>query len=109
PFIANAMIYGMNKPYNVALVVPDHQAARSWAEEHGKSFEGLEDDPDFRKLIEEQVERYSSRFKGYERPRRVAITLEDFTTDTGLLTPKLSLKRNVVVERYAQRLEQLYV
>lgn len=108
PYIANAMIYGSNKPYNVVLVVPDRDAMTTWAQEHGKSLEGIDDDPEFRKLLEAEVERCSARFKGYERPRKVAITLEDFTTDNGLLTPKLSLKRNLVVARYGELLEKLY-
>ena len=108
PYIANAMIWGDNKPYNVVLVVPDREAAEAWAAERGKELDGIVDDPEFRQLIEEQVQQYSSRFKGYERPRKVALTLEDFTTDNGLLTPKLSLKRNLVVARYGELLEKLY-
>ena len=110
PYISNAMVHGMNQEYNVAIVIPDYEALKGWAVE-----KGLDPDPAslaksdaVRALIEEEVQKYSSDFKGYEKARKIYIGEEDFTTENGMLTPTLKLKRRVVQERYGDAIEALY-
>jgi long-chain acyl-CoA synthetase len=110
PFVANVMIYGTNKPHNVALVVPDKAAIEKWAPEHGVDVSGdWSKDPKVRDLIKAELDAHSKQsFKGYEKPQAFVLTLEDFTTDNGMLTPTLKLKRNKVLEKYKDALEALY-
>jgi long-chain acyl-CoA synthetase len=61
-----------------------------------------------RELIHREIERESQTFKGFERPAKFAIVAEDFTTENGMLTPTLKLKRGKVYERYASDLNRLY-
>ena len=110
PYISNAMVHGMNQEYNVAIVIPDYEALKGWAVE-----KGLDPDPAslaksdaVRALIEEEVQKYSSDFKGYEKARKIYIGEEDFTTENGMLTPTLKLKRRVVQERYGDAIDALY-
>jgi long-chain acyl-CoA synthetase len=109
PFIANAMIYGDGRPYNVALVVPDAQALHSWANKQGLTLpaDPLADDR-VRAVILAEVERLSVDFKGFEKPRSVALIAEDFTIANGLLTPTLKLKRRDAVARYRNVIDDLY-
>ena len=58
--------------------------------------------------MEEEVDKHSSDFKGYEKARRIYVGEEDFTTENGMLTPTLKLKRRVVQERYGDAIESLY-
>jgi len=108
PFIANVMIHGANKPYNVALVVPDKAALEKWATESGKSLGDVEKSDDVKKLIEDELKKYSKSFKGFERPEKFVLTSEDFTTDNGMLTPTLKLKRRSVLQKYESALDALY-
>jgi long-chain acyl-CoA synthetase len=109
PFIANVMIHGENKPFNVAIVVPDLDAVRRWATRTGVTIgPDPATDPSVRKLIEDEIERCASGFKGYERPRGFVLTLEDFTGERGLLTPTLKVKRRNVLERHAASVDALY-
>ena len=110
PYISNVMVHGANREYNVAIVIPDYEVLKGWAEE-----KGLDPDPAslakndaVRALIEEEVQKLSADFKGYEKARRIFIGDEDFTTENGMLTPTLKLKRRVVQERYGDALESLY-
>jgi long-chain acyl-CoA synthetase len=109
PFIANAMIYGDGRPYNVALVVPDAQALHSWANKQGLTLpaDPLADDR-VRAVILAEVERLSVDFKSFEKPRSVALIAEDFTIANGLLTPTLKLKRRDAVARYRNVIDDLY-
>jgi long-chain acyl-CoA synthetase len=108
PFIANVMIHGANKPYNVALVVPDQDALKRWASEAGVDLGSIEKSDEVRKLIEKELAERSSSFKGFEKPKKFMITAEDFTTDNGLLTPTLKLKRRNVLAKYEKDLDALY-
>ncbi len=109
PFIANIMLYGDGRPYNVALIVPNEPALRAWAEHEGFT---LPEDPTadgrVRTLIAAELERLGRELKGFERPRDFALIREDFTAESGFLTPTLKLKRREVVARHGKIIEALY-
>lgn len=110
PYIANSMVYGDGQPYNIALIVPDFGAARKWAE--AKDIELDEDnlihDPNLLELIGSEIETQTDSLPHYERIREFACLPEDFTTDNGLLTPTLKLKRSLVQERFSDQIDTLY-
>jgi long-chain acyl-CoA synthetase len=108
PFIANVMIHGANKPFNVALVVPDPASLEKWATETGKSLGDVTKSDDVKQLIQEELKKYGKSFKGFERPEKFVLTSEDFTTDNGMLTPTLKLKRRNVLQKYEGALDALY-
>jgi long-chain acyl-CoA synthetase len=108
PYIANVMIYGANKPHNVALVVPDSDALRTWAERQGITLGDVRTNKQVHDLIRSEIEALSKDIKGYERVQDFVLVLEDFTTDNGMLTPTLKVKRRVVLDRYGQELDSLY-
>lgn len=108
PFITNLMVHGANRPYNVALVVIDVAACEAWARQNGVSESDLSQSPRIKKLILDELEKYSVAMKGYEKIRDVVLITDDFTTENGFLTPKMSLKRRNVLARYGEQLEALY-
>jgi long-chain acyl-CoA synthetase len=112
PYVANAMVYGDNRPYNVALLVVDVPAVRRWAEtEHVRlpyDDEGILKEERVRSLFKAEVEKLGGAFKGFESIRDFALIATDFTTDNGMLTPSLKLKRRKVIETYASLFEQMY-
>ena len=110
PFINQAFIHGFNKPYNVALLVPDRLALEKWARSNGlrDDDEALLENPKVVGLFTEQVEQYSKDFKSYERPKKFRLIGEEFSIDNGMLTPKMSLKRNVVMDTYGDLLDELH-
>jgi long-chain acyl-CoA synthetase len=110
PFVSQAFIHGFNKPFNVALIVPDRVALEKWAAGEGidGDFEALIANDKAEKLFEVELEEHSRDFKGYERVRRFKLIPEEFSVDNGMLTPKMSLKRNVVMDRYGEELEELH-
>ena len=110
-YINQCFLYGDNRPYNVLLVVPDFEACASWAKDHGAtdtSPEALAKHPGLHDLIGRELQTHSAEFKGYEKPKKWALLADEFTTDNGLLTPKMSVKRRLVVEQYRATLDRLY-
>lgn len=107
-YVQNVMLFGENKPYNVALVVPDRAAFEAWAQKRGRSLGNLATDPEVKALLLRELGAQAEGFKSYERPRDLAIALEDFTQENGLLTPSLKLKRRRAIEKYGALLQALY-
>ncbi len=110
PYVANAMVYGDNKPYNVALIVPDIENVKKWAAENapGLTDEQLYTDPRVRELILKDIDERCAGCKEYEKVRKIALVREDFTQENRLLTPSLKLKRRAVLEKHGAELQQLY-
>ncbi len=109
-YITQAYVYGFNRLCNVALLVPDKVAVEKWAKANGVGgdYDAILAHDKTRALIEAEVETYSKDFKGYERIRQFDLVAKEFTVDNGMLTPKMSLKRNVVLEQYGDMIEALY-
>ena len=63
PNVANAMIYGDGRPYNVCLVLPDFEVAARWAKKEGLTTEpdALLANPDFREMLIEEIQEHLSR------------------------------------------------
>ena len=111
PYILNAMLFGDNRPHNVALIVPDMASLKQWSTRHGivtTSDEELLAHPRALALIQEEVDRYAAGWRGFERVHKVTLIAEDFTTQNGYLTPTLKLKRRVALQTYGARIEALY-
>lgn len=110
PYISNVMVHGVNREFNVAVVIPDYEVLKGWAEERGLDTDpaSLAKNAEVRALIEGEVNKLSADFKGYEKVRKLFIGDEDFTTENGMLTPTLKLKRRVVQERYGDAIDSLY-
>jgi long-chain acyl-CoA synthetase len=109
PFIANVMIYGDGRPFNIALVVPNAQALQLWAQKQSivLAADPIQDDRVYA-LVTAEIERLSGHFKGFEKPRGVTLIGEDFTIANGLLTPTLKLKRREAVARYRKVIDVMY-
>ncbi len=110
PYILQCVIFGADRPHNVALIVPDMAALRTWAKAQGIEGDGeaLLADSRVRKLLESEVATHSKDFKGFERIKDFVIDTEELTIQNGLLTPTLKLKRSKVVAKYDDVFASLY-
>jgi long-chain acyl-CoA synthetase len=110
PYISQAFLHGANKLFNVALLVPDRPALERWARQRGLGgdWQELLDRPETHALFAAQVDEYGKSFKSYERPKKIELLSEEFSIGNGMLTPKMSLKRNAVLDRYAGVIDALY-
>ena len=109
-YVDQIMLYGFNRPHNVAVIVAAMPAVEKFAEENKMSGSGpsLLNEPEIRKLFQEQLEHYGKDFKSFERPQNFALLSEEWSIDNGLLTPTLKLKREVVEEQFKSQIESLY-
>lgn len=107
PLVANAMIYGEGKDYNICLVVPDFEVCAKHTE-MSKPAEMVAD-ANFTKMIQDKiVEALTGTYGGYEIPKEFVFLAEDFTIDNGMLTQTLKLKRRAVVDTYKAEIDKAY-
>ena len=110
PLFDQVMIIGEAHPYLVALVVVNPAAWQNFAKETGVRADMPE------ALVDSRVEGKVLKrialdlrgFPGYAHVRRVLLLQEPWTTENGLLTPTMKLKRDKVAERFAVQIKQLY-
>jgi long-chain acyl-CoA synthetase len=109
-YIDQVLLYGFNRPHNVALIVAAMPAVEHYAEGLGISgnSESIVSEPRIRQLFKEQLERYGKDFKGFEHPQNFALLSEEWDIDNGLLTPTLKLKREVVEEQFKTQIDELF-
>ncbi|UGS36273.1 AMP-dependent synthetase/ligase [Capillimicrobium parvum] len=109
-WISQAIVYGDDRPYLVALLTLDMEEAPALAEAAGIPFDAaaIHRDPKVHELVQADVDAANARFARIEQVKRFEVLDHDLTHEAGELTPTQKLKRNVVNERYRDRLEALY-
>ena len=111
-YIANAMIYGEGKAYNVCIIVPDFVALTSYVESLGLSIDDpneiVRDERVQTFLGSEVTHQLETNYGGYEIPKKFIYVPEDFSVENGLLTQTMKLKRKIVLNRYQDELNSLY-
>ena len=110
PEIAQAMVFGDRHPHLVGLVVPDAEWLTQWAASNNKpaALNEVAGDADLQKALMAVVERVNAGLSAIEKVRRITVADQPFTTENGLMTPTLKIRRHKIKEEYGQRLEALY-
>ncbi|MCP4577438.1 MAG: long-chain fatty acid--CoA ligase [Deltaproteobacteria bacterium] len=111
PQVETVMVYGDGRDYNVALVVPDFEVLEKYARENNLSGdpEALAGNPEVQKMISGAIaDGLKGKFGGYEIPRKFLFMPETFSSENGMLTQTMKLKRRNVLERYMPEIESLY-
>jgi long-chain acyl-CoA synthetase len=111
PLVDQALAFGDRRPYVVALVTLDPEAARGWARRQGipdLELEALARHPLVVEEVEHAVEAANQRLSRSEQVKRFTILPAEWTAESEELTPTLKLRRRVVHAKYAAELEALY-
>ena len=113
-YIEQCMLYNNQKPYTVALVVPNQHALKIYLEERNLTADSDEGIRSVILLIENEVNEYRANGKyGYMFPQRwlpvaIGILDESFTEDNGLMNSSLKIVRGKIMEKYHELIEYLY-
>lgn len=111
-YIDQVAVIGDERKFVSALIVPNYEALKAYANQQGIAFdsmEGLVNNPDIHAFIFGRIELLQAQFTSYEKIKRFALLSEPFRMETGELTNTLKLRRKVILERYADVIDNLYV
>ncbi len=112
PLVSQCMVVGDQKPFIAALVTIDEESFPGWKSSHAKPADAtvadLADDPDLKADIQSAIDEANKAVSKAEAIKAFRILAEDWTVESGYLTPSLKVKRNVVLDDHADVVEQIY-
>lgn len=114
--IAQVMVYGDNRNYLTALVVPNYERAAAMAERIGlgdlpeeeRAPVKLAANKQFHDILMKRIEEHTVDLASYERVKKIFLLDRELTEADGELTPTMKVKRNIVSKKFAQQLDALY-
>lgn len=111
-YVSSVMLYGEGRDYNVAIVVPNFEAMKvdpqtaAWSQGTPAETIAKKEVTDF--LGKTIMAHLGKTYGGYEVPKKFLFLSEDFTIESGMLTQTSKLKRNLVMQKYGEKLLALY-
>jgi long-chain acyl-CoA synthetase len=110
-YIAQAVLVGDQRNYITAIIVPNFDSLIRWAGYKKITFKTpaeLIQHPLVIAKIGSRVERVNEHLSNYERVKKIALIDQEMTLEGGQLTPSLKVKRRVVNQMYAAKIEAMY-
>jgi long-chain acyl-CoA synthetase len=111
PYISQVMVHGDKRPYLVALVTLNEENVVKWARDHGVQFSTpaeLAKNEQVRKLVKQYIDELNAREPSYSSIKKFEILPQDFSQETGELTPTLKVKRKFTAEKYKELIDAFY-
>ncbi len=110
-FIENLMVTGAEKKYVGALIVPAFDALKKWCEQMNianTTHEEMIKNAAVHELYKNEVEHFNKEFNHVEQIKKFELLPTEWSVETGEMTPKLSLKRKVILEKYKNAIDRIY-
>lgn len=110
-FIEQIMVVGENRKFPSALVVPNFETLKAWANRQKINFSSTEDLIQHEQVLSKYqsiIETANQGFGKWEQVKRFALLPQEWSINTGELTPKLSLKRKVILEKNLSIVDKIY-
>ena len=112
PLISKACMIGDGRKFLAMIVALDDEEAPAWAASNGLEYHDLASFsqlPEVRAEVERAVSEANQGVSPVEQVRKWIIVPDEWTPDSGEVTPSLKLKRKVVLDKYSDEIESLYV
>lgn len=110
-YVEQVIVIGADKKFVAALIVPAFPMLRQWMRENNIPFVSNEDairNPKIQDFYMNLVDSFNKYFNRVEQIKKFELLPSEWSVNTGEMTPKMSLKRKVVLEKYKDAVEKLY-
>lgn len=110
-YIDQFVLIGDRRMFLTALIVPDFEALKEYADSHNIKYSTVEDlakDDDIYKLLEKDMDQFQKKLANFERVRKFVMLDRPFSIESGEITPSMKVKRKFIEERYQDLIEQMY-
>jgi len=112
PIISQVIVVGEQKPFIAALITLDEEMLPVWlgnnGEDAGQSVAAAASNPKVRAEIQRAVDAANANVSRAESIRKFVVLEHDLTEASGYLTPKLSIKRDLIVKDFTPVIESMY-
>ena len=110
-WIDQLVVVGERQPYMAALIVPDFEALEEHAAEENISYDSIEDlleKEEIKNIFRHEIRSHSSELASHEKIRDFRLVPNEFTVESGELTPTLKVKRRIVEEKYSHLINDMF-
>jgi long-chain acyl-CoA synthetase len=110
-FIEQAMVIGENEKFAAALIVPAFAFIKDWGAKKGLKLntnDEIANSKEVRERIREEIDSINKTLGHYETIKKFELLNKEFSIESGEMTPKLSLKRRVIIERCSALVKKIY-
>jgi long-chain acyl-CoA synthetase len=110
-FIEQAVVIGDRRHFIAAILVPNFAELRRWAQHKKLPFVSdaeLVALPEAQDKMMRRVQRINENFSNFENIKKIIVLDRELTSDSGLLTPSLKIRRRAVDEAFAAKINKLY-
>ena len=111
PLISKACMVGDGRKFLAMIIALDHEEAPAWAEANGLVYEDLAAFsrlPEVAAEVETALAEANLTVSSVEQVKKWVVVPDEWTPDSGEVTPSLKLKRKIVLEKYADEIDGLY-
>ena len=111
PLVSQACMIGDQRKFLTMLIALDGEEAPGFAAEHGLTYTDISSfvaEPAVQAEVRRIVDEANEHVSRVEQIKRFHVVPDEWTPDSGEITPSLKLKRRVVMEKYAEDIEALY-
>jgi long-chain acyl-CoA synthetase len=110
-YVENIMVIGEGEKYVGALIIPSFNKLTEWAKNKNIVYannDELLQNEQVKELYKKEVEHYNSQFNHVEQIKKFELLPNEWSVESGEMTPKLSLKRKVIMEKYKDAVRRIY-
>jgi long-chain acyl-CoA synthetase len=110
-FIEQVMVIGENEKFPAAFVVPSFLFLKEYCERKGITYSSNEQiikEQEILDRINEEVNHVNSQLANYEQIKKIELLAKEWSIDGGELTPKLSMKRKVIISKNQESYKRIY-
>ncbi len=110
-YVDQFILIGDRRMFLSALIVPDFEAVREYADSHKipyKNEQDLAKNDEIYKLLEKDLGKIQRKLANYERVRKFVLLDKPFSIESGEMTPSMKIKRKIIEEKYDYLIEQMY-
>jgi len=112
PLISKACMIGDSRKFLSMVIALDHEEAPAWAEARGLKYHDLASFsvlPEVQDEVARAVAEANESVARVEQVKKWIVVPDEWTPDSGEVTPSLKLKRRVVLDKYSDQIESMYV
>jgi long-chain acyl-CoA synthetase len=110
-FIDQFVLIGDRRKFLSALIVPDFEAIREYADSHKIEYvnnHDLVNKKEIHDLFDKDMSQFQKKLANYEKVRKFTLLDHTFSIESGEITPSFKIKRKFVEERYGPLIEEMY-
>ncbi|HEY0261904.1 MAG TPA: long-chain fatty acid--CoA ligase [Chitinophagales bacterium] len=111
PLIEQVIILGPDRKFTSALIVPGFDSLKEWCNRNGLQITTREEIITNPKVVAEYkkiVDGFNPQFNHVEQVKKFTLIADEWSVETGELTPKMSMKRKFIMEKYLKQIDAMY-